>query len=130
MSDAIPGLGAAHRACQHPACQATIRLLDHGAGLWWGWGRQCELAVVAAAPPPGLTPDEVVEQRRRYAAHLGVDLRDRTLNGDMADSDAPDHVRNAVNNYVGAPGANRNAVNTGAVRFTFLNGRFSVQWPP
>src|SRR4051812_13547735 len=126
--DTMPPLRMVHAACQHPACQATRALERVGARLVWGKGRHCEIAAVAAAGPHGLLPHEVVEARRAYARHLGVDLRADVPTGDIADSDEPIHVEHALTNFRGAP-TPTHPINLGRARAAFRGGSYSIQWP-
>jgi hypothetical protein len=100
--------------------------MDHaGANLILGKGRHCEIAVVAAASPPGLLAAEVVPLRRHYAVHLGV-----SHSGTTQDSDEPIHIENAIENYKGRHGAPENRiVNLGRARATFSGGRYAIRWP-
>jgi hypothetical protein len=66
------------KACTCAPCRALISIrAEAGANILvsrTNTGRMCELAVVAAAGPNGLTANEVVTRREAYAGHLGVEL--------------------------------------------------------
>lgn len=89
--------------CSHIACVATRRLAKNGARLVLGKGRHCELAVLAAAGPSGISDAELVAGRRAYAKHLGVTLEGIST-GEIADADTARHARHAADgNLVGLP---------------------------
>lgn len=72
-------------ACGCAPCVALTSLIrDAGAPLRISsknTGRMCEFAVVAAAGLEGLTGYQVVQGRRAYAKHLGVQMEGPTQNG-------------------------------------------------
>jgi hypothetical protein len=70
-----------------------------------GKGCHCELAVLAAAGPGGMTDGEIVAARRAYAEHLGVSLDGRTT-GEIANAAYAIHARHAAEgNVTGVEGA-------------------------
>lgn len=75
-------------ACGCAPCRSLTALIeDAGARLLISpknTGRMCEFAVIAAAGTGGLTEHEVVQGRRAYAEHLGVQLTGPTQNASTA----------------------------------------------
>lgn len=95
--------GKGQPKCTHPACAATRELEERGGNLTLGKGRHCELAALAAAGPAGIADHELVEARRAYAKHLGVQLSGLTT-GAVANADRAIHARWAAEgNVVGNP---------------------------
>jgi hypothetical protein len=85
--------------CDYPACVATRKLENNGPRLTLGKGRHCELAVLAAAGPGGMTDGEIVAARRAYAEHLGVSL-DGLTTGEIANAPFAIHARHAAEGNV------------------------------
>jgi hypothetical protein len=81
--------------CGCAPCRALTSLVnDAGAPLrisTKNTGRMCEFAVVAAAGLDGLTAREVVQGRRAYAEHLGVQMEGPTQNDSR-----PNHIGEAL----------------------------------
>ena len=101
--------------CDHPACVATRKLQGNGANLILGKGRHCELAVLAAAGPEGMTDQSLVEGRRAYAAHLGVSLGGRT-DGSVADAPHAVHALHAAGGNVSGVEDAKHPINLGNAR--------------
>lgn len=81
-------------------------------------GRLCEIAVVAAAGPDGIAARDVVDERRKFARHLGV-----VLAGPISNSDDPIHICHAIDHSNHRSKA-RNRINIGGARASYMNGRF------
>jgi transcriptional regulator with XRE-family HTH domain len=73
--------------CQHPECVATRKLQAHGARLMLGKARHLEIAALAAAGDQGKSDGDLVQARRDYAEHLGVNLE-----GPIADAETAVHA--------------------------------------
>ena len=101
-------------ACECEQCRALKWLVeDCGAHLVFSEtkpGRLCELAVVAAAGERGIASFSGVGQRRKYAAHLGVNLEGPTQN-----AKTPVHIEWAISNSKHNPNAD-NPVNLGRAK--------------
>jgi hypothetical protein len=111
--------------CPCVRCRAVVRLVEeHGAVLQFSAtraGRLCELAVVAAEEEAGLPSRKVVQERRKYAQHLGIELR-----GPISDSDEPVHIDHAIHNSNHNPNA-RNRVNLGSAVASCSDGRYFIR---
>ena len=112
-------------ACDCRVCKAVVCLIeDKGAFLQFSTsrgGRLCELAVVAASGDQGLLEADVVNQRRIYASHLGIELSGRTSN-----ADEPIHIRWALINSNHNPNASHR-INIGRARAIYEAGRFYLR---
>ena len=104
-------------ACECDVCRSVVRLVEEkGAVLQFSparAGRLCELAVVAASGNQGLTGEQVVDARRRYADHLGISLM-----GPVSDADGPAHIQHALDNSNHNPSA-RSRINLGRAVASF-----------
>jgi len=78
----------------------------------------CEFAVVAAAGPEGLTGREVVQGRRAYAEHLGVQPDETTQN-----SSEPNHVYGALKSPLPAS-KGKPRIDLGRATLSERDGRF------
>lgn len=76
-----------------------------------------------------MLPNEVVVERRRYATHLGLDLREGVRTGDVADADHPIHAEHALLNFVGSTGPTVHPINMGLARVVYADGRYTIRWP-
>jgi hypothetical protein len=103
--------------CDHPGCLATRKLETSGARLTLGKGRHCELAVLAAAGPDGMTDGEIVAARRAYAEHLGVSL-DGLTTGEIANAPYPVHARHAAEGNLKGVEDAKWPINLGTARVT------------
>ncbi len=60
--------------CEHPGCSAFRRLVAAGAKMRLRTGRGCELAMLAAAGPSGLSDVELVALRKQLLSHHKIKL--------------------------------------------------------
>lgn len=111
------------RTCDDPACRATVRLQSVGARLVLGKGRHCEIAVVAAAGPKGMQEGEIVDARRAYAKHLGVEL-----GGVVSNGEDPNHIQHAIENHSHNPDS-RSPINLGDARAVQVGTRYAIRFP-
>ncbi len=118
--------------CDDPGCVATVKLREKGArGLQLGKGRHCELAVLAAAGDAGMLDEKIVEDRRKYAKHLGVNLI-----GPIANSDWAGHAWWAAQGNITGLSNAKNPIPLGTARVSWTpspNGRskdrYRLFWP-
>ena len=114
------------RDCKCNTCLSVISLMSEaGAKLRFGpnqAGRLCEIAVVAASGKNGLYKDEVVQARRDYAEHLGIQL-----SGSIQNSDKPIHINHAIKNSNHNPKA-REPINLGLADAKLEDNRFYITW--
>ena len=111
--------------CTCDRCRALVRLVEErGAVLRFSptrAGRLCELAVVAAAGPPGMPRNSIVSARREYARHLEI-----ILSGPVSNADTPVHIEHAVTDSNHNPNAS-NRINLGQARASVHDDRFRLQ---
>ncbi|MEI7868387.1 MAG: hypothetical protein WCI11_10875 [Candidatus Methylumidiphilus sp.] len=112
------------RDCKCNICSSVISLVDEAdANLHFDpnrAGRFCEIAVVAASGKNGLHKDDVVQARRDYAEHLGIQLSGSTQN-----SDEPIHIKHAIENSNHNPKA-REPINLGSAYAKLEDNRFYI----
>lgn len=118
----IRSLEAFIEACGCAPCRALTSLIqDAGAPLRISvknTGRMCEFAVVAAAGLGGLTAREVVQGRRAYAEHLGVQMEGTTQNGSE-----PNHTGWALKRPLPG-GGGKPRIDLGRATLSESDGRF------
>lgn len=90
-------------------------------------GRHCEIAMVAASGPKGLTSDETVAARREYSTHLRP-YGAKMLAGPIADADWAIHIHWAIQNYLGNPDA-QHPIPLGRARAKLVGDRYRIEWP-
>jgi hypothetical protein len=112
-------------ACDCTTCKAIVCLVEEkGAILQFSTtrgGRLCELAVVAASGNQGISETDVVNQRRNYAKHLGIELSGATSN-----ASEPVHIHWALNNSNHNPDAS-SRINIGRAKASYEAGRYFLK---
>jgi len=105
------------QTCQHPGCAAFRRMKENGARMQLRSGRGCEIAMLAAAGPEGLSDQELVQARLHLFGHLNIPPG--------GDSDHAVHAVHADHAAQG-PGVN-DPIHTGRCRVIKTSGVLDVR---
>lgn len=112
--------------CMHPGCRAYKKLLAYGAKLHRTHkghvaARRCEISMLAAAGPSGLSDPDLVWARRHFAHHLG-DPFPGADHAPIADNDFAVHADHAAQ----GPDVKQPVVLGPRIRVTKTNGILDV----